>query len=237
MVRMDIIQPVSSSFGDMDKWVAASLLFLACMTMAAVFSDSPTSFFYENADPLDWTAEDIYQCQAGRTNRVRRDCWGDPDTYRRADEIRPGLWLGNICAAVDNAFLRENKIGLVLSMAAEWPINSSRTEIIYDHVDLYDSGSEDTSLVLLLLESIFRTIDDHTSSGVLVYCNIGVSRSTTAMIYTLVQMDKKDGTLKSTYAEYLAHVQARRPVARPNSQYRAILTQYISDAQALKSEL
>lgn len=203
-------------------------------------------------EPTPWSSDAVRECQEER--RTYSSKWGASATYRPADEITPAIWLGNICAAMDQKFLDEHNIGLVVGMAREWPFEGiSPSGVRYVHIPLDDSSDEEHGAVMESLESAYRHISEHIRAQesehgdaalyrrVLVYCNMGISRSTTAVLYTVVKMTNDAFKFVSTdgasvYDIWWNMVRNARPIARPNSQYRDILTSSLLHHPAIKTK-
>ena len=117
-----------------------------------------------------------------------------PAEYRHADEILPGLWLGSACAAADPIFLSERHIDLVLNAAKEHnrallPHTAQRT-LQYHKLQLEDRWIYTDTQFLADLDTMVTILAtwlaDHPTNarahGVLVHCNLGVSRSTSVVL-------------------------------------------------------
>jgi hypothetical protein len=112
------------------------------------------------------------------------------ETYRPADEILPGLFLGNEAAAADPDFLRAHYIRVIVAMSQEHGPRSpvaERLRLTYEHFGLWDStvaqsnGGRDA--VVETLHAAADRIQQLYETGkgpILVHCQMGISRSTTA---------------------------------------------------------
>jgi protein-tyrosine phosphatase len=178
------------------------------------------------SQPYFWSPEAVAKCHKEREEYILLRSFWNGDSYTTANEIIPGLWVGSICAASDEQFLQTNNIGLVVSMAQEWPISGHMSGVNFIHVPgLGDSNDEDQELVRSSFETASSLITEYmkrTSSekSVLIYCNMGISRSVSAAIYHLM------ATRTGSFDDYLKLVQSKRQVARPNSLYAMILSEY-----------
>lgn len=66
--------------------------------------------------------------------------------FVNANEILPGLWLGNAKAALDNNFLIDNNIDIIVNCTTDIPfINETQIETSYD--DIIDSSSVKTKTI------------------------------------------------------------------------------------------
>jgi atypical dual specificity phosphatase len=158
----------------------------------------------------------------------------DAGAYTMADLIIPRLWVGSVCAARSQAFLDEHKITHVISMANEWPLVSAnkQTRPLYEFIQgLDDSTHENPEKVTATLVSAARHIQTILSNDpaahVLVFCNMGVSRSASAVAAYLILIGQGE--------QYLQQLRLARPVAAPNALYRHILNQLVHKAQAADS--
>jgi len=144
-------------------------------------------------------------------------------TYRLADEIVPGLWLGNECAPQVARFLENRDIKAVVSMSAEHDLRRDMEGrgVAYHRFPLADNanahlGEHDLEAMLAQAASV---IVGHLQrkEPVLVHCQMGISRSTTAVVLALMRH------WRQPYEHVLAHVQSKRPVALPNPHFERVL--------------
>lgn len=161
--------------------------------------------------------------------RERSQSWKpkSDDPYNDADHIIDNIYLGNVCAAHNESWLVEHKIGIVVNMALEWATkNISYTDdIIYISRTLDDTTSQDGSESLDYLNSatddlmvaIERVALSGGNNNVLVHCNMGISRSTSVVIS---YMQRKHAM---SYDQAYRHIKERRPVARPNRLFERLL--------------
>ncbi len=149
-------------------------------------------------------------------------------SYRVADEILPGMWLGNECAPSDTEFIRARGIRAVISMAKEqdWTHVLGRYEepIAYYRYPLTDNANlGDDKLITDAFEHAAGLIRMHVARGdsVLVHCQMGISRSMSAVLWYMLD---NDTTL--TYATALTHVRTKRPIVQPNVHFERLLRQH-----------
>lgn len=136
-----------------------------------------------------------------------------------ANEILPGLWLGNRVAALDPVFLREKRIKSVFNCTKDIPFEATVPRRYRVPVD--DNLQEEEirnlelwsfELVYKLAAEIRRTRKD--GDAVLVHCAAGMQRSaaTVAMYLIATQNLKTEDVIKV--------VQAKRPIAfRPSANF------------------
>jgi len=186
--------------------------------------------------------EQITQCHEERLARLPAGT-----EYHMADELVPGVWVGSVCASRDELFLRENQISLALSVADEWPVEginvyTGHEGTLYWHLIglLDDPTHENEAHVLALVQRAvvaiqdWRQHDPWAAASVLIYCNMGVSRSVTvALAYLMLD--------RGFYRQYMRNkdpltlAQEKRPVANPNWLYRQVLYK-IHDVQHMSYE-
>lgn len=167
-----------------------------------------------------WSDVAIDVCHRERHRHVERHYVGwfqRSSDYRDADEIVPGLWLGNVCASRNALFLHEHDIGLALSVAAEWRHVGEAAGVLFQHIPgLDDSGTEDMGLIRTALLNASATVAAyrraHPTRSVLVYCNMGISRSASAVLAYLI-----------LHAMDTRAVATARPHVQPNPVYSHVL--------------
>lgn len=152
--------------------------------------------------------------------------WGSGEEYRQVDEILPRVWLGNVCGARNKMLLKANKIGLALSVASEWNtigkgLLETGEEVLFLHVPgLDDSSTEAVEVIKDAFVKAQRILDDYLEANpdraVLVYCNMGISRSASVVLYWLLNRG-------FNYSTAEAMIKEKRPNARPNQLYSRIL--------------
>ncbi len=139
-----------------------------------------------------------------------------------ASPIEPGLWLGNVCAAVDNAFLTQYNISRVVNMAVEWNDLCEAKEARWQRhcFALDDVTNSDAEATDRLLAEAAAKVAEWRAQGhtVLVHCNMGVSRSSAVVLRHL--MDREPTLM---YSEALGRLRRLRSVARPNALFEALL--------------
>ncbi len=168
--------------------------------------------------------EQVAICHAERWARVST-------LYNSADEIVPGVWVGSVCAARSESFLRYSDVALIAGTADEWFYEGlspdNRTEYIAIP-GLRDSpDEEDEGAVLLLFQHAVQRIQDWQArhspeerrGGILIYCNMGISRSVSVALAYLMMT----GQMPSVNTDPVPFIQAIRPSANPNWLYRQVL--------------
>ena len=133
------------------------------------------------------------------------------NTYNSsATEILPGLWLGDIKAALDTGFLKEKNIECVINCTRQHPFSSdSSIKLKYripvkDNLEITEMGK--------LYKSLDQISDKIKSSlilcNVLVHCYAGKQRSAAVIIgylmkYGLMDLDSAINAVKSKKPDIL----------------------------------
>lgn len=129
-----------------------------------------------------------------------------------ANEIMPGLYLGNYRVAKNLPLLKYMGVSHIVNCAKELP-NYFDSQFAYRHLPLDDHSTADVSQYF---SDTYRFIDDALSQGqkVYVHCAAGVSRSVTILTYYL---SKK---YAQTPEDVISSIQKIRTIANPNPGFR-----------------
>ena len=136
-----------------------------------------------------------------------------------ADEIIPGLWLGNRVAAADQNFSKEKNIRAVFNCSKDIPFNPTiprqyRVPVDDSRQEPDISNLEDWSfeIVYKISHEMRRAKADN--SAVLVHCAAGMQRSAASVAMYLI------ATQNMTTDQAIAFIQAKRPIAfRPEANF------------------
>lgn len=138
--------------------------------------------------------------------------------FNRPDysEIIPGLFLGNIEATKDKIFLYRNNIHYILSLTRNPVRFDKKDKIVHIQIPLRDAAFED---IISYFDIIHGFINKGLNQGVGVYvhCDMGISRSSTAIISYLMKIWKKP------YSYVRLFVKTKRPQINPNFGFQAQL--------------
>ncbi len=143
-------------------------------------------------------------------------------TYEHANEIIENLWIGSACIAADSQWLREHEIKYVMNMASEWHrlpgLDSGVVGWVSWGIDdsLEDSNARSAQEALYWTGRIIERWKTQ-SGATLVHCNLGISRSTTAVAAYLQQHHNM------SCDEAVALIQRKRAVAAPNQRFLKLL--------------
>jgi len=143
-----------------------------------------------------------------------------------AQEILPGLWLGDINSANDKKFLKGKNITAIINCTKTLPFIDDKNIEIKHRVAVRDN-LEDVEIYKLYkllnptVNKIFTLIGDH---NVLVHCHKGKQRSATVIAAYLMKFAGMPKT------EALASIKSKRPlIVSPGVNFDEALTQYEKD--------
>lgn len=142
-------------------------------------------------------------------------------------EIIPGLFLGNIETTRDKLFLRRNNIHYVLSLTRNPVKFDKEDQIVHIQIPLRDAPYED---IISYFDVLHTFIHEGLNNGVGVYvhCDMGISRSSTAIISYLMRLWKKP------FAQVRAFVKIKRPQINPNFGFQTQLMLFDKLSHKLK---
>jgi hypothetical protein len=125
-----------------------------------------------------------------------------------ADEIIPGIWLGNAMASQDPLFYKQNRIDSVFNCTKDLPFLPSvpRKYRLPVHDNLRDE--EIRAMELASFEVVYKLSHEHRKGPVLVHCAAGMQRS--AAVVAMYLMAKNPGM---KVEEAILYIQKRRPIA------------------------
>jgi hypothetical protein len=173
-----------------------------------------------------WTCcVSVFAAEDCEALRKRSEKWldGRPAPVRDADEVMPGIWLGNVCAAQNESFLTTNAIQAVINVAMEWRglcNTHAGGEIAFHCFSLDDITIQSETLVRYVIEEAAAMLRNYAEQNVpvLVHCNMGISRSTAVVLRYM-----QHRWSYRTYDQLLAQIRWHRPVATPNALFQRIL--------------
>jgi hypothetical protein len=125
-----------------------------------------------------------------------------------ADEIIPGLWLGNRVAALDPSWLGEKGIKCVFNCTKDIPFVESTQRKYRVPVDDNLQAEEIRNLELWSYEVVFKMTREYkTGQPLLVHCAAGMQRSAACVAMFLM------ATRNMTPDEAIAFIRERRSIA------------------------
>ncbi len=127
--------------------------------------------------------------------------------FRNADEILPGLWLGNAAAARDKTFFLEKKIQSVFNCTKDLPFLPGPWTKHRVPVDDNLRAEEIRNLELWSVEIVYKILHASREGPVLVHCAAGMQRSAASVAMTLI------AKLGMTTDQAVIYIKERRPIA------------------------
>jgi len=136
-----------------------------------------------------------------------------------ADEILPGLWLGDRRAATSPEWLQEHSIKTVFNCTKDIPYVPSVQRKYRVPVDDNLQADEIRNLELWSFEVVMKMTREYkTGQPMLVHCAAGMQRSAACVALFLI------ATKGMTVDEAIAFIQSKRPIAfRPSANFRKAL--------------
>lgn len=137
-----------------------------------------------------------------------------------ANEIMPGLWIGDYHSALNYQFIKKNKIKAIVNMTPDIPNAFEPKGVTYYQVKLDDSLlAHDVNIMYDNLPGIVKFIrreHDTLKKSVLVHCHQGFQRSATVvlaylMLYHRRLFSKVSG--KMSINKVATYIQKGRPIA------------------------
>ena len=136
--------------------------------------------------------------------------YGDPMNH-----IFNNIYLGDCRAAEDENYLKNNDILSVVNCASELSYNYK--DIKSFELYLYDMPSE---RIIPIFEEAYNFVKRHLNHNILVHCYMGISRSTSFVIFYLMKENGWD------YETCLDFIRKKRPIADPNYGFENQLKEY-----------
>ena len=125
-----------------------------------------------------------------------------------ADEIIPGLWLGNSKASQDAAWLKEKKIQIVFNCTKDLPFHSQAKHCYRVPVDDNLQQAEIRNLELWSFEIVAKLAGEYKSGKpILVHCAAGMQRSAAVTAMFLI------ATQRMTSDKAIQYIRERRRIA------------------------
>jgi protein tyrosine/serine phosphatase len=124
-----------------------------------------------------------------------------------ADEIIPGLWLGNINASQSKEFLTQKGIKAVFNCTKNIPFHEAVKKRYRIPVDDNLEEEEIRNMELWSFESVYKLRVEHKNGPVLVHCHAGMQRSACVVAMYLIAIKN----LK--YEDAMKYIREKRPIA------------------------
>ncbi len=141
--------------------------------------------------------------------------------YPPAHEIIPRLWLGNAKASMDEAWLRQTGVTVVMNCTKDRPFSYAVPTQYRVPVDDNLQEAEIRNMELWSTEIAYQLLKEYQQGHtILVHCAAGIQRSAAAVAFFLIAHQQM------TALDAIRFIQERRPVAfRPSINFeRAILS-------------
>lgn len=141
--------------------------------------------------------------------------------HNAADEIVPGLWLGNRTAALDREFHEAKKIRTVFNCTKDIPFEENIKRRYRVPVDDNLELEEIRNLELWSFETVYKIAAEmrraqKEGEAILVHCAAGMQRSAASVAMYLVAM------YGMTTDQAIKYIQSKRPIAfRPGANFEA----------------
>jgi dual specificity phosphatase 12 len=145
----------------------------------------------------------------------------------QADEILPGLWLGNAAASMNAQFLAEKRISVVFNCTKDHPFYPSILHRYRVPVDDNLQQEEIRNLELWSYEIVYKLTREYKSGRpILVHCAAGMQRSAACIAMFLIS------TKNMTPQQAIEYIQARRPIAfRPAANFKQAIEGFYTSYQ------
>ena len=143
-----------------------------------------------------------------------------------ANEIVPGLWLGNREAALSGEWLAQHRIATVFNCTKDIPFHESIRRQYRVPVDDNLQEAEIRNLGLWSSEIVYKIAVEHRQAAkegkeVLVHCAAGMQRSAASVAMYLI------ASQAMTTEEAMAFIQSKRPIAfQPAANFEAAIRDF-----------
>jgi hypothetical protein len=147
--------------------------------------------------------------------------------FNPADEIVPGIWLGNREAALDGNWLDQSNINTVFNCTKDIPFYPSIKRQYRVPVDDNLEAVEIRNLELWSYEIVYKMIREYqTGEPMLVHCAAGMQRSAACLAMFLV------ATRNYTPDQAIAFIKSGRKIAfHPSANFRASIEGFYKSYQ------
>lgn len=143
---------------------------------------------------------------------------GSPD----ANEIVPGIWLGNRNAALNNVWLKEKNITVVFNATKDLPFSTSIKKQYRIPVDDSLQKEEIRNMTHWSHETIYKILHERNKGEViLVHCYAGMQRSAAIMAMYLI------ATQGISWQQSIQYIRGIRPIAfTPGANFKESIIEF-----------
>jgi hypothetical protein len=147
--------------------------------------------------------------------------------YESADEIVPGMWLGNRNAALDPSWLEQKGIKCVFNCTKDIPFVPSTQRKYRVPIDDNLEPEEIRNLELWSYEVVYKMTREYkTGQPMLVHCAAGMQRSAACVALFLM------ATRNMTPDQTIAYIRERRQIAfQPSANFRQSMEGFYTSYQ------
>lgn len=139
-----------------------------------------------------------------------------------ANEIIPGIWLGNRVAATDDKWLQQNNITVVFNATKDVPFSTVIKKQYRIPVDDNLKPEEIRNMTQWSQEAVYKVLEEYNKGNkILVHCAAGMQRSATIVGMFLI------ATRGMTWQQAITYIQHIRPIAfRPSPNFKDSLIEF-----------
>jgi hypothetical protein len=148
-------------------------------------------------------------------------------TNPNASEIIPGVWIGNMTAAADGAWLRSKNIQAVFNCTKTLPFHPSVPNQYRVPVDDNLQPAEINNMTAWAPEIAYKILREFNQGhNMLIHCHAGMQRSTTACAFFLMVLTGRP------LIQVMYLIQSRRPIAfKPSPNFATSLRHFENQVQ------
>lgn len=146
--------------------------------------------------------------------------------YPNMNEVCQGLFIGNILAAEDSEMLNKNNIKIVVTLLSPEDVKTMKQVNGVEYIIFeIEDGSGD---IISIGQKVSQIIRSNSNVNILVHCALGVSRSSSVVIFHLMTLDEKRNTANQKYRHAYKLLKLRRKIIQPHFSYKANLINFFS---------
>jgi len=143
-----------------------------------------------------------------------------------ADEIIPRVWVGNRFAALNDKWLTDNNIQVVVNATKDLPFSSSKVITNTYRVPVHDNLEEEeiNNMSKWSPEIGYKILREYKAGKrILIHCAAGMQRSAAVMAIFLITLTGQSPAI------VMSHIRKKRPITFvPNANFRKSIEHYYS---------